>query len=175
MDLYLGIAVVIATIAGPILAVLVTRHIDRTRDRNRRREEVFRMLMRTRRATLSIDHVTALNMIEIEFYGVPAVLAAFKNLYEHFHNTGAPAQEWWDKRAKLQTRLLTEMAKSLGYKLEQLDVLEGGYIPQGWNTTETEQQQMRQLLIELLSGKRSIPVRRGAPPPPFPPPAPPPP
>jgi len=68
MDLALGIAVVIATLAGPVLAVIVTRIVDDGRLRRTRQMEVFRTLMASRRTPLSIDRVKALNLVEIEFY-----------------------------------------------------------------------------------------------------------
>jgi hypothetical protein len=130
------------------------------------------MLMRTRRAALSVDHVTALNMVEIDFHDISEVIAAFHALHQHFSVTNDP--QWLENRSRLQTRLLTAMGESLGYKFEQLDVLDGGYTPQGWISTEQEQQQLRQLLLEVLSGRRALPVSPVpfAPPPPFPPPAP---
>jgi hypothetical protein len=60
MDLYLGIAVVVATLTGPVLAVMVTRHIDDARAQKARRLEIFRAMMRTRNAALLPDHVNAL-------------------------------------------------------------------------------------------------------------------
>lgn len=174
MDSVLGIAVVVATFAGPIAAVLVTRYIDKIRDLKHRRFDIFRMLMRTRRALLSPEQVTALNMVEIEFHDVATVIEAFRTLHHHLNDYGAP--NWFETRQKLQTRLLTTMARSLGYNFEQLDVLEGGYTPQGWVSAEQEQQQVRKLLIEVLSGQRALPVST-APilPVPYPPPLPPPP
>jgi hypothetical protein len=58
MDLYLGIAVVIATLLGPVLAVIVTRYIDEARAQKLRQLEIFRALMRTRNATR--DEIEAL-------------------------------------------------------------------------------------------------------------------
>jgi hypothetical protein len=74
----LGIAVVVATFAGPVLAVVVTRHIDETRQRRARRMDIFRSLMGSRRTPLAFDRVRALNLVEIEFYGIPAVEASYK-------------------------------------------------------------------------------------------------
>ncbi len=64
------------------------------------------------------------------------------------------------------------MARELGYELPQLDVLEGGYYPQGLVDIETEQQAVRRALIEVLSGRRPLGVSPAAPlpPAPFPPP-----
>jgi uncharacterized protein DUF6680 len=76
MDSILGLAIVIATFAGPIGAVIVTRLIDRKRAQRDRQLDVFRALMRTRKGALQPDHVNALNLVEIEFHKVSTVLAA---------------------------------------------------------------------------------------------------
>lgn len=88
-DWALGLAVVIATFAGPVLAVLVTRHIDNVRRIKERRLNIFRSLMATRRAFLSADKVTALNMVEIEFYGIKSVQDAHREVMAHI-NTPPP-------------------------------------------------------------------------------------
>jgi hypothetical protein len=79
---------------------------------------------------------------------------------------------WADEQRKRVTKLLSEMAKVLGYELEQLDVFDGGYYPQGFVDIESEQQAVRQALIEVLSGRRPLVVSPAAPAPPspFPPP-----
>jgi hypothetical protein len=69
-DVILGIAVVIATFCGPLFAVLVTRHIDNVRQVRERRLNIFRTLMATRRMLISPEKAVALNMVEIEFYGI---------------------------------------------------------------------------------------------------------
>ncbi len=42
--------------------------------------------------------------------------------------------------------------------MEQLDVLEGGYIPAGWGTVEGQQQAILQGAQELLAGTRTLKV-----------------
>jgi hypothetical protein len=172
MDLWLGISVVIATVCGPVLAVLVTRYIDRQRDQRARRMEVFRALMAFRKAPLSPERVKALNMVEIEFHGIQPVEDAHRALMQHV-GTPAGSEAWVDRSHKLSTKLLSEMAGVLGYDLQQLDVLEGGYYPQGYVDLESEQQNVRRLLIEILSGRRPLPVSPAAPTPPSPLPPPP--
>jgi len=172
MDLALGIAVVIATFTGPILAVFVTRRIDEYRQRRARQMEIFRSLMGSRRAPLSADRVRALNMVEIEFYGIPAVEKCYQDVMKHINHPHPLPVEWHTRLPSLTTKLLSEMAKVLGYELQQLDVLEGGYYPQGFVDMETEQQEVRRALIEVLSGRRPLVVGAAAPvpPTPFPPP-----
>jgi hypothetical protein len=91
--------------------------------------DVFRALMRSRRWALSQDHVNALNTVEVEFAGVKAVESAHGDLLQHLNLQTPQSPEWMDKWRRLQTRLLYAIAVHLGYKMEQLDVLEGGYIP----------------------------------------------
>jgi len=176
VDNALGIAVVIATFAGPIAAVFITRKIDRHRAQLERRMEVFRSLMGSRRTPLSMERVKALNMVEIEFYGIKSVAEAYQETMKHINAPQPLPNGWHDQHQKHFTRLLTEIAKVLGYKLQQLDVLEGGYYPQGFVDIEMEQQAIRRAAIEILSGKRPLLVSPAAPAPPspFPPPPPPP-
>ena len=62
-----AIAIIIATCAGPILAVWASE-IRQLRKQNRdRREWVFRTLMTTRSTRLHPDHVSALNHIDFAF------------------------------------------------------------------------------------------------------------
>ena len=171
-DLFLGIAVVIATFAGPVFAVLVTRHIDDGRRVKERRLNIFRSLMATRRAPLSAEKATALNMVEIEFYGIQSVQDVHREVMAHI-NAPRPLPAGWNERHRtLVTRLLSEMATVLGYKLQQLDVLEGGYYPQGFADIKAEQQAVRRALIDVLSGQRPLAVSPAPPAPPalFPPP-----
>lgn len=54
------------------------------------------------------------------------------------------------------TKLIYEISKVLKFKVEQLDILEGNYIPQGWNDDDWEQKLVRKALIDVLSGRRPI-------------------
>lgn len=62
------------------------------------------------------------------------------------------------ERQALRTKILSEMAKSLHIKVEQLDIFEGGYVPQGHIDIEREQAAIRRLLSEMADGKRSLPI-----------------
>jgi hypothetical protein len=116
--LALGIAVVIATFFGPVLAVLVTRCIDNKRQARDRRLDTFRALMASRRALLSPDAVRALSLIEIDFYGIEPVENAHREVMTDI-NTPRPLPAGWDDRLrKLLTKLLSEMAKVLSYNLQ---------------------------------------------------------
>src|SRR5579863_9790507 len=59
----------VATFLGLGFAVFTTRVIDRRRELSNRRTYIFRTLMATRRNPVAAEHVTALNLIEIDFHG----------------------------------------------------------------------------------------------------------
>ena len=93
----------------------------------------------------------------------------------HINTKPQPNDGWVDEQSKRLTRLVAEMGNVLGYKLQQLDVLDGGYWPQGFVDLEVEWQEVRRALIAVFSGHRPLMVSQAnpAPPPPFPPPPPP--
>ncbi len=158
----MGIATIIAVLLGPILAVWVTRRIDEGRLKQTRRMDVFRTLMRTRRVRLNPDHVGALNLVEIEFYGEPAVIEAWKNYWDHlrqpFPKVPEEQQQFLKHQEGLLTKLLHAIAQSLKFNIEQMDILEGGYVPQGWLNDEQTARELRALALDILSGRRGIPV-----------------
>jgi hypothetical protein len=170
----------IAIFAGPISAILVSRHLDARKEQRDRQMDIFRTLMRTRRTPVWADHVGALNLVEIEFKDDSKVIAAWKALFEHFaaRHVRAPNEQIAEamtpeeagqrnqrfderlgtERQKLLAKLLHAIAKRMRFNAEQLDIFEGGYTPQGWEDVETEQRLIRQFALEFLAGRRSVPV-----------------
>jgi hypothetical protein len=157
VDQMMASAIVFATLLGPVLAVLVTRFVDSRRQRTARKLEVFRAMLRSRRSPLSPEYVTALNMVELEFAGVESVLRAYKSLFDHYQ-TQQQRPDWHDRLRGLIARLLNAMAKDLKYDMEQLDVLEGGYLPQAWGKIEEDNTAIREALADVARGKKAFPV-----------------
>jgi len=149
-----------AIILGPILAVVVTRRIDAKREARANRLAIFKTLMRTRGTKIHHEHVGALNLVEIEFYNEGKVADALQKYFEHLNNgtEGTDADRWLKRSDHLFTKLLSEMARSLGYGIEQLQILTGGYVPKGWEDAENRHSEMQKKIIELLHGKRTLPV-----------------
>lgn len=147
---------------SPVRAVEVTRKIDEERFQQARRMDVFRTLMRTRRTRLTPEHVGALNLVEIEFHDEKVVIDAWRKYWVHLGRV-TPLSEnemepFFRERDGLLTKLLHAIAKSLYFNIEQLDIFEGGYVPQGWMDNERIIKDLQFLLLEVLSGKRGIPV-----------------
>ena len=73
-------AVVLATFAGPIIAIVVslllTARTERRSQLRNRRFWVFRTLLATRGQAITQEHVSALNLIEIDYHGIATVMTA---------------------------------------------------------------------------------------------------
>src|SRR5260221_12931906 len=79
-----GIAVVIATFRGPVIA---TRQADERREASQKRQrqlDVFRLLMGHRYEVKTPNFVLGLNSIQIEFADCPPVLNAFQAFMFNF-------------------------------------------------------------------------------------------
>lgn len=155
------VAIVFATIFGPVLAVQAQKWLERNREVKLRRAWIFRMLMATRATTLSPKHVEALNAIPIEFYGkdkrLKAIINKWKAYLDHLHkDTEVPG--WGDKRVELLVDLLHEMADLLGYEFNTAEIANEIYAPKGHAWIETDQEIIRKGLAQLLSGQIALPM-----------------
>lgn len=152
---------VAAILLSPLIAVQVTLFLQRRQEKQKQRFEVFRTLMSTRAANLSLSHVEALNMIDVAFYGKDrkskAVVEACKVYLEH-HNRVSSREGWADKKRELLVDMLQKMAAALGYDFDKVSIERTSYFPQGFGDMEWETQQIRKLLLQLLKGERLFPV-----------------
>jgi hypothetical protein len=168
-ELWISITTIVAVFLGPIFAVLVTRFIDNRREVRTRKMDIFRTLMRTRKMPIHYEHVGALNLVEIEFARDSKVIAAWKAYLEALGEVLPPAQDAAaheavsKKREALLTKLIHEIAKVMNFEVEQLDILEGNYLPQGWNDDDWSQKQVRQGLLDVLHGRRPLVIQPFAP------------
>lgn len=174
------IATVVAVVLGPVVAVAVGLFIEIRREARARRMEVFRTLMRTRRWQLSPESVGALNLVEIEFSKDAGVLQPLRELMTHL---GKPhprfddeavdsvmppdvrrerdekfAARLGDERQRLRVRMLHAMARALKFPVQQLEIFEGGYTPQGWVNIEEENEAVRRLFADIGQGTRTLPI-----------------
>lgn len=172
---------IFAILLGPVLGVGFAIWLERRRAKEARRLDIFRTLMRTRRARISPDHVGALNLVEIEFRDDPDVVSNWKALLDHFGKAqprhpneeiqnGMESKETdtrenryslrvVQERQELLTKLLSEIAKAVGFNnIEQLDIFKGGYTPQGWEDTEFDQLVIRRLFVDISLGRKVLPV-----------------
>ncbi len=159
---WLGLGTIVATFVGPIAAVLITRFVDRKREQEQRRLDLFRLLMKSRRSPLSQDFVGGLNLIEIEFSSNQPVLSAWRALLTDFEQSAAnsPAEDarMAKRRDHLRANLLVQMAKSLRFRIPDLEIVRGGYHPQGYVNAEQDQEIIRRFYVDIALGNKALPI-----------------
>jgi hypothetical protein len=162
--------VIVAALLGPILAVQAQKAVEGLRERRGRKLWVFHNLMATRAGRLSADHVQALNMIDLAFYGSrifgisrrsrseQAVIDAWREYHDHL---GDKFDEesfamWNTKGDELFINLLFAIAKDVGFKFDRVQLKKGSYTPIAHGNLEYEQNAIRKLALKLLSGESSL-------------------
>ena len=154
--------IILATLCGPIIAVQVTRYLDDKKEEQGRKLLVFKTLMATRGYTLSNRHVEALNQIDLEFSGESErekrVIAVWRQYLDLLGDKSLSPEQWGVKRVDLLVELLHEMGKALGYSLDTTHIKNATYAPVAHGRIEEEQQAIRTQTLELLEGKRVLPM-----------------
>jgi len=170
---------VISVLVSPLLAVQATMWLQRKRETRERKLDIFKTLMRTRASALAPDHVQALNMIDVEFYGdakrTGSVLRAWKAYVDHLNTPAATIEIWGARREELFIDLLDAMARHLRFDFDKTDIRKTSYFPTGYGDQEFQTNRIRAGLVELLEQRRTLPVTAyppAAPPPAAPAPAP---
>ena len=171
----------IAVFTGPVVGVWLASVIRKVDNKRERQRQIFKTLMATRATTLSVDHVQALNRIELEFNGRgdKEVQGAWRLYHAHLSNvpssTNQPLGEQWSKKSEdLRADLLFSMAQRLGYgDIDKAQIIQSAYYPEGHGRDAFEQATGRRLILEILSGEKALPVKITQPLSPNPQPAPP--
>ena len=156
------ILMILATAASPLIAVQVTRYLDDRNEMRSRKLQVFKTLMATRAQTLSPAHVEALNRIDLEFSAKrkkeKAVLDVWQQYLDHLGNRALEAPVWQSKRVDLLVDLMHAMAGALDYDFNKTQIKNGTYSPIAHGQMEEEQEAFRRMMLELLEGKRVLPM-----------------
>ncbi len=164
------LAVVLATLVGPILAVQAQKAVEAIRERRRRKTYLFEQLMATRASRVSPEHVRALNMIDLVFYGdrvlglsrrtskEQRVLDAWKEYLDHFNNKADEAQLslWMAQGDELFTNLLFAIAQDIGFKFDRVQLKRGSYTPIAHGEIEAEQMELRKATLSLVTGQHAL-------------------
>lgn len=153
---------ILAIFAGPIVAVQLTRYLDDRREVRDRKLQIFKTLMATRSYSVSWPHVEALNRIDLEFSKrrpqERAVLEAWKEYFDLLCNQTISPEQWSVKRVDLLVELLHRMAVVLDYDFDKTQIKNSSYSPIAHGNLESQHDALRQGAIDLLSGKRAIPI-----------------
>lgn len=164
--------IVLATLAGPVLAVQAQKFIERARETRQRRLRLFYTLMGTRASRVSSDHVQALNMIDIEFYGRRLlrmrfqksadknVIDAWKIYKDHLNErVDATGLDAWARRSDdLFVDLLHSISLAVGYEFDKVQLKRGVYFPKAHDENEMAQLLIRDSLVKILTGEKPLPM-----------------
>lgn len=165
-------AIVFSTLIGPILAVQAQKFVEQFKIKNQRKNFIFEQLMATRGARLSREHVTALNMIDLVFYGSifwgkpfrtkseKRVLESWKEYLDHLCVTMTDDPHkfslWSSKGEELFINLLFAVATDLKFSFDRVQLKNSAYAPIGHHDLENEQAQLRRSMINVLEGNTSL-------------------
>ena len=165
--------VVLATLAGPIIAVQTQKFIERASERGKRRQLIFTALMANRATRLHDDFVRALNLIDLEFsakrFGSAAdrkVIDAWRTLFGELSN-GPPddnedvnlARAWNDRISDRLVDMLSAMSTALGYTFSAEELRRGIYYPKGRFDLEQSQLAILHGLSKIIQGHASLPMK----------------
>lgn len=152
-----------ATALSPLIAVQVTRYLDDRNEARGRKLAVFKTLMATRAYNISHRHVEALNSIDLEFLpkkpAEKAVLDVWQQYLDHLGNTEMASEAWAIRRVDLLVDLLQAMGQAVGYGFNKTQIKNGTYSPTAHGRIEGEQERIRAMTLEILEGKRELPMR----------------
>lgn len=159
------LALIFATLLGPIFAIQVQKYLERWREESERRKRIFKTLMSTRAARLAPAHIEALNMIAIEFpvghKAFKKVRSAWKAYFTHLNETvpdTALQPVFFAKREELFTDLLYEMGTSLAYDFDKTEISKDAYSTVFHHNLEADIEIIRKAVIEILTGKAAFPM-----------------
>jgi hypothetical protein len=165
--------VILATLAGPIIAVQTQKFIERASERGKRRQLIFTALMANRATRLHEDFIRALNLIDLEFsakrFGGAAdrkVLDAWKALFGELSNGPSDdnedinlARAWNDRVSDRLVDLLSAMSTALGYTFSAEELRRGIYYPKGRVDLEQSQLAIMHGLSKIIQGRASLPMK----------------
>lgn len=155
-----------AIVLSPLIAIQVTKFLEKRTEKRLRRLYMFRTLMGTRASRLSNDHINALNMIDVEFYGndknSKQVVEAWKVYLDHLSDDvlrKGSIENWNSKGNDLFIDLLSKMAKSLNFEYDKSTLNKTAYVPVAQGELELDLQLIRRGVAGLFSGTISIPIK----------------
>lgn len=170
LDVILPLLTIVAIVAGPVAALLVSRRLDEEKAKKDRKLGIFKTLIATRGGreqgasfwqSLSFEHVRALNCIVLEF-DEKEVLDAWREYHDFLYDENLAKlgenAEWLVMQKAQQRKLLLIMGEKLGYKkrLNEVDIKNLFYIPSAHAYREQQERDTRRFALEVLEGKRPI-------------------
>lgn len=138
-------------VVGALLVWGLQTLTERRRRRYERRLYIFRTLLANSFNIVSLDFVSAFNMILIEYGSNTQVRYWHNEFINQVNLPAAKTKAELDARNKqfnnILVKLIEELAKSIHIKIEQLDISNKIYWPKGFNEVAEKQRKLTDLLI----------------------------
>ena len=137
----LNIINILAVLLSPIVALLISNKVQTNKARRQEKIQILKILMTQRFSVKNIDHVNALNLIDVVFIDSKKVREAYKDLYtvygsQYDNNNENEVRDYCEKAKKAETKLIEAIINDLGYKDKiTWDAIQEPYIPQ-WLSNE---------------------------------------
>src|SRR2546423_1616024 len=126
--------------------------------------------MATRAAKLSPEHVKALNMIDLAFYGSRffwthfkskkerQIVEAWKEYFDHLHQPFPDAElaNWSVRGDELFVNLLYSISREVNFDFDRVSLKRGIYSPRAHGDLEYDQLAIRKMLVKVLSGETPL-------------------
>jgi hypothetical protein len=121
------VIIAFSTLIAPLAALQIQTYIEKMKIKKAKKMDVFKILMATRATPFNFEHVKALNMINIEFYGDLEVINAWKEFLDirSRQDLSNPGKEYEDSIVNL----LQKMASSLNLNFHDDEIRKGCYRP----------------------------------------------
>ncbi|MBP8006207.1 MAG: hypothetical protein KAZ18_04850 [Acinetobacter sp.] len=154
--------IILATALSPLIAVQVTQFLATKGEIRDRKLWIFKTLMATRAQSQSLSplHVEALNRIDLEFSPKikkeKAVLDVWSYYLDHMSSSIMSLEAWENRRVDLLIDLLYAMGIAVGYNFNKTQIKNAIYNPVAHERMDRENEQIRQRLLEVLGGDRSL-------------------
>ena len=160
---------VLAVLVAPFLAVFIQRLLDQGRERRGQKLWIFRTLMATRGDKLSLNHVQALNSIDLFFIKKGKEKKVIEKWEEYLDHLNTPVKEddpdfrvkltrWSDDADDILAELLSFMGQVLGYDFDKVRIKKGIYTPKGHGDVNAETNIIRRGLAEIMLGRKGFPI-----------------
>lgn len=167
----IGLITVVAIFSSPVVALRIQKKIETLKEEKQIKLGIFKTLLATRAETTSLEHVKALNMIDIEFCNEKEIIEKW-NIYRQHLNSypqsqseqtqedfAKKQQQWENERVENLTKLLYEMTKFFGYNFSEEILKHGAYSPLAYGMINLESMLVRKGLINLFQGNQAICVK----------------
>ena len=92
-----AVLTLVAIVASPLIAVLVTTHLQNRKERRAQKVWLLSTLIGTRHNPVSDETIRALNLIDVVFHDAPRVRVLWHEYYDMLNNAGLNNPVGWEQ------------------------------------------------------------------------------